>query len=130
MVTPAGGREMHEDKDSESQIYDEIDELVRARTSVPRVRPRGYPDPGNYIEQYTVYNFYNCPIPPSAYCRCSVGDDINDGQDKATGDHRLSASREEVVIGLQELREESTVEVGEHWEGFQCVIFLTSKKLN
>jgi len=105
---------MHEDQHAQGRIHGGIDEPVRACTSESRVQPGCYGDKAMYVEHHSCYNHQKWHV--FCYCKC-VGEELADAEDEQNGDSPLSASREEVVIGLEEDLVESTVEVGKHWRG-------------
>jgi len=91
METSGGRWEMHEDQHSQSRIHGGIDEPFRVCTCESRVKPGCNGDKAMYVEHRSCNNQW--------------------------WSHPFSASREEVVIGLEEDLVESTVEVGENWMG-------------
>jgi len=60
----------------------------------------------------------NREISSSTHCGCRDREDIDDAGDKVNSDNLLSASHEEVVVGLEELLVEITIEIGEYRERF------------
>jgi len=117
---------MTEEHYAHTHLQDNIEEPVRGPTSESRVQPRCYPDQGSHVIQRSDHNSENRPIVRPYDCYC-LTQETDDAEYEKGGDKSLSASREEVIIGLEECHVESTVEVGEqlvevgeHWRGSVC----------